>query len=181
MSATTLKKPNSSLVFFAIDKPCKVLPRKNYKPKSSPIGSKYSTKVDLSFGEHGEKIAKPGAKIDFDAMIQSCEASTDIHAIVARAKLGDLSVLNVHQNGFIGDVTELPKDIYDYKRMNDLYDRVKGSFDSLPEAVQVLFKGSADEYLNAILTDQAAKIINDYKEAEAAKSAAGSASEGDAE
>lgn len=173
------KKLDPNKLFPISTDPVKVLPRKNIITKSSPCGDKYTYKVDLSFGEKGEKIAKRGVKIDHDALIQSCLPSTDIHTIVAKAKMGDTSVLNIHENGFVGDATELPRDIYDYKRMNDLYDKVSGSFSKLPVAVQALFNNSSEDYLNAIINDQAGKIIKEYKESEAAKTAVAEETQGE--
>lgn len=135
------------------------------KPRSprsvtTECGSKYIIKQEYTYDEKGEKIAKPGAKLDFDAYIQASKASCDIAAIIAKYENGDESVLNVHK-GFTGDATILPKDVYDVKRMQDLYDSVSGSFDKLPDELKSAF-GSSDDFLNALLSNKAQSIIDDY-------------------
>lgn len=138
----------------------------------SPIGSKFIIKQDYTYDDKGNKIAKPGAKLDLDAYIQASRASCDIAAIIAKYEAGDQSVLNVHQ-GFTGDTTVLPKDLYDVKRMNDLYDSVSGSFAKLPAEVKSLFNNSSEEFLNSILNNQAQSIIDEYnKSKESAKESA---------
>lgn len=143
-------------------KPYIPVPRKPIET-CTPFGNGKIIRADLSFDNQGNKIAKPGQVLDLDAMIQAAKESTDIAAIVARAKSGDESVLNVNP-GIIGDATALPKDIYDYKAMNDLYDRVAGSFDNLPEGLKAMFDNDANKYLNAILDNTANSIVSKYKE-----------------
>ena len=137
-------------------------PKKKITSIGSPCGEPIIHRADLSIGEHGEKIAKVGEALDLDAMIQAALPSCDITAIVARAKMGDESVLHVNP-GFVGDSVNLPKDLYDYKAMNDLYDKVAGSFDSLPPEIKALFDNKADVYLNSIISNKAETIIADYK------------------
>lgn len=134
------------------------------KPKSvgCVCGKPFIIRADLSFDEKGKKIAKPGKTLDLDAMIQAALPTTDIASIVARAKMGDESVLHLNP-GFVGDSTALPRDLYDYKRMNDLYDKVSASFSTLPVEIQALFDNKADVYLNSIISNKAEKIISDYK------------------
>lgn len=132
---------------------------------STESGSKYIIKQEYTYDENGEKIVKPGAKLDFDAYIQASKASCDIAAIIAKYENGDESVLNVHK-GFTGDTTILPKDIYDVKRMQELYDSVSGSFEKLPDELKTVF-GSSDDFLNALLNNKAQSIIDDYNKSKA--------------
>lgn len=147
--------------------PCQLKPRAPHTTYSN-CGTPNIIRADLSIAADGTKIAKPGTIIDLDAMIQAAKASTDIASIVARAKMGDESVLNV-KSGFTGDSVNLPKDLYDYKAMNDLYDKVSASYNTLPEGVQAAF-GSSEAYLNAILNNQADAIISKYNESQKADS-----------
>lgn len=153
-----MKSVNSDGVLIDIH-----FPNLRHKANESftPSGQAFIYRADLSI-EEGRKIAKIGQKLDLDAMIQAAKASTDIAAIVARAKMGDDSVLHVNP-GFVGDSVNLPKDLYDYKRMNDLYDKVSASFGTLPPEVQALFGNSSEQYLNDIISGKAEKIVNDFK------------------
>lgn len=143
------------------------------KPKETRTccGQPNIIQSDLTFGEDGEKIAKPGTVLDLDAMIQAAKASTDIASIVARVKMGDESVLNVSP-GFTGDSVNLPKDLYDYKAMNDLYDRVASSYESLPEGLKAAF-GSSQAYLNALISNQADQIVKAYNDSQQQQPAEG--------
>lgn len=132
---------------------------------STNCGSQYIIKQEYTYDEKGEKIAKPGSKLDFNAYIQASKSSCDIAAIIAKYENGDESVLNVHK-GFTGDTTVLPKDVYDVKRMQDLYDSVSGSFDKLPDELKSVF-GSSDDFLNALLNNKAQSIIDDFNKSKA--------------
>lgn len=129
---------------------------------STPCGSPTIIRADLYFDDEHKKKAKPGQALDLDGMIQAALPSTDIAAIVARYKMGDESILNVNP-GFVGDSVSLPKDLYDYKAMNDLYDKVSASFGKLPVEVQALFNNDSTEYLNSIISNKAEQIINNYE------------------
>lgn len=128
----------------------------------SCCGSPTIIRTDLYFDDKGHKKAKQGQVLDLDGMIQAALPSTDIAAIVARYKMGDESVLNVNP-GFIGDSVNIPKDLYDYKAMNDLYDKVSGSFSKLPAEVQALFGNDANTYLNSIISNKAEEILKNYE------------------
>lgn len=151
---------SSKEVINEVSEPMLLKPR---APRSLTVncGSKFIIKQDYTYDENGEKIAKPGNKLDFDAYIQASKASCDIAAIIAKYEAGDESVLNVHQ-GFVGDTTVLPKDVYDVKRMNELYDSVNSSFDKLPDDLKALFNNSSDEFLNSLLNNKAQSIIDAF-------------------
>lgn len=133
---------------------------KAYKP--TPLGSPYIYRAKLSYSDNGDKIAEIGEKFDLDSKIQAAKDSTDIAAIVARYKAGDDSVLHVNP-GFVGDSVTLPKDIYDVKAMNELYDKVSGSFNTLPADIKALFNNSVEDYLNSIISNKANEIIKNYQ------------------
>lgn len=153
----------------------KPVPRKRVCASHTPAGEPFTIRPKLSFGDNGVKRAAPGEKFDLDGMIQAAKDSTDIAAIVARYKAGDESVLHVNP-GFIGDSVTLPKDIYDVKAMNDLYDKVSGSFDKLPDDIKALFNNNVEEYLNSIIANKANEIVTNYQ---ASQKAAEEAAEGE--
>lgn len=142
--------------------PCILKPRAA-RTTYTPCGDQFIIQQEYYFDDKGNKKCKPGKKFDLDAFIQSSLPSCDITAILAKVKLGDESVLHVHENGFVGDTTTLPKDLYDVKRMNDLYDNVTGAFNKLPADIQALFKNDSAEFLNSILNNKAESLIKDYK------------------
>ena len=148
------------------------------QPKKEPtrnkmcLGSPTMKRAKLSFAPDGSKISEPGESLDLDAMIQSALPTTDIAAIVARVKAGDDSVLHVNP-GFVGDAVSLPKDLYDYKAMNNLYDKVSASFNNLPDEVKALFNNSAEDYLNSIIANKADAILAEYKAKQEAPAASG--------
>lgn len=125
---------------------------------STPIGDRYMIKAKLSIGEHGEQIAEPGDKIDFQAYIQASKASTDIATIVARYNAGDESVLNVTPNGYYGDVDLIPSSVNDVAKINKLSDAAKENFEKLPAEVKALF-GSSENFFNAVLNNKTDEIL----------------------
>lgn len=155
---------SDGVVIQVFGAPCPLKPRAPRETRSE-CGSPFIHRAALSFKDNGEKVAQIGEKLDLDAMIQAALPSTDMAAIVARAKMGDDSVLHISA-GFVGDAVSMPKDLYDYKRMNDLYDKVSGSFDTLPSEIKALFGNSTEEYLNSILSNKAEEIIQKYKDSQ---------------
>lgn len=133
------------------------------KPRSprgtfTPIGDRYMIKAKLSIGEHGEQIAEPGDKIDFQAYIQASKASTDIATIVARYNAGDESVLNVTPNGFYGDVDLIPSSVNDVAKISKLSETARENYERLPEEVKALF-GSSENFFNAVLNNKTDEIL----------------------
>lgn len=124
----------------------------------TPLGDKYMIKAKLSIGEHGEQIAEPGDKIDFQAYIQASKASTDIATIVARYNAGDESVLNVHAKPFYGDVDMIPSSVNDIDKITKLSNLAKDNYDKLPDSVKKLF-GSSEEFFNAVLNNKVDEIL----------------------
>lgn len=144
-------------------KPYNCAPR-SPRSTSTPLGDRYMIKAKLSIGEHGEQIAEPGDKIDFQAYIQASKASTDIASIIARYNAGDESVLNVTPNGYYGDVDLIPSSINDVNKINKLYDAAYDSYSKLPEEVKDAF-GSPENFFNAVLNNKTNEILAKIKPA----------------
>lgn len=134
----------------------------------TPLGDRYQIKAKLSVDPNGIQIAEAGEKIDLQAYIQASKSSTDMATIVARAKAGDDTVLNVTPNGYYGDTSIIPSSINDYDKLNKLSDIAAEKFEALPVEVKKLF-GSSEDFLNAVLNNQVNDILakaKDEKQAE---------------
>lgn len=144
-----------------IIEPYKQSPR---SPRSTftPLGDRYQINAKLSIGPHGEQIAEPGDKVDLQAYIQASKASTDMATIVARAKAGDETVLNVTPNGFYGDTAIIPSSINEYAQINKLSDIAAEKFESLPDDIKNAF-GSSENFLNAVLNNKVNEILASSK------------------
>lgn len=142
-------------------------------PRSVPteLGSKYMIRAKLYIDKDGNQIAEPGEKIDLNAYVQASKASTDMATIVARAKAGDETVLNVTPNGFYGDTSIIPSSVNDFEKINKLGDIASEKFNALPEEVKSLFSSSED-FLNAVLSNKVDSIIKSASSKQAPKAEA---------
>lgn len=121
--------------------------------------------------ETGEKMAKPGQKVDWDAYIQASRDACDLSSIVARYLSGDVSVINVNPGaGFYGDLAAMPTNI---NEVQDLADRCKTGYDKLDPEVKAIFGDSFENFYNAVLSNTVESKIQAYAKAkaEAAQSA----------
>lgn len=132
------------------------------------LGSKWMIRAKLSIGPNGEQLAEPGEKVDLNAYIQASKASTDMATIVARAKAGDETVLNVTPNGFYGDTSIIPSSVNDFEKINKLGDIATEKYNELPEEVKKLF-GSSEEFLNAVLSNKVDSILKSAAEKQASQ------------
>lgn len=95
-------------------------------------------------------------------MIQAAKDSTDIHAIINRVKLGDISVLNVNppinQGDEIVDVSNIPDNI---NEATQLQSSAINQFYSLDPNIRALFDNDVSKFSKAISDGTYISIIND--------------------
>lgn len=90
-------------------------------------------------------------------MIQASKDSTDIHAIINRVKLGDVSVLNVMPGTDDIDVSEIPNNINDAVQLQS---SVMNQFASLDPKLRELFNNDFNEFSKAVSDNTYIDIIN---------------------
>lgn len=144
------------------NKPCVLTPRA-FKEIPSEPGKTTFRRPHLFVDEKGNKKAEPGEEFDLDGYIQSQAGSTDIAAILARYKAGDLDAINVNPNGFTGDSTILPKDLYDVKAYDRIYQDAADNFSKLPDDVKKLFNNDSTQFFNSVMNGTIQSILNKYE------------------
>lgn len=90
-------------------------------------------------------------------MIQASKDSTDIHAIINRVKLGDVSVLNVMPGVDDIDVSEIPNNINDAVQLQS---SVMNQFVNLDPKLRALFNNDFNEFSKAVSDNTYIDIIN---------------------
>lgn len=157
--APIIKKPVS---LPGNGEPCVLKPR-SYKELPSECGKTTFRRPHLYVDEKGNKKAEPGEEFDLDGYIQSQAGSTDIAAILARYEAGDLEAINVNPNGFTGDSTILPKDLYDVKAYDKIYQDAADNFNKLPDDVKKLFGNDSTQFFNSVMNGTINSILGKYE------------------
>ncbi len=150
VNAKTVKQPN-------------IIRPRAYAETTSVIGDETFKRPHLYIDKQGNQKAEPGEVFDLNGYIQEQAGSTDIAAILARVEVGDTSVINVNPNGFIGDSTILPKDLFDVKRYDKIYQDAEANFNKLPDEVKALFDNDSSNFFNSVMTGKVNQVMADYE------------------
>ena len=127
----------------------------------SDSGSRDFTPIEWMYSED-DKCFVPvlGKKVDIYAMIQLHKDSTDLQNIIARAKAGDISALNV-RTGVYMDVTEAPKSLNDLAAFQN---RINDSWNTLDPKVKDIWDGDLNKFATALMNNEIDKSIKAYYE-----------------
>ena len=135
-----------------------------FKPVSA--GSRKKTVFKYVYSEkHGCPRRVENGEIDIQDMIQAYADDVDFKAI-GKMLVDTRDNVKSHftdMNGEVMDVTGLPRNIHEYEA---LHNKMKSSFEALPDEVKVLFNNDLDVFKTAWQSGSLGSIFETYEKSQ---------------